>query len=98
MYLISKHKLKEKFKFLEGEAFASSQKTNSKHKILFHKGEACTSPLSTNLRRNSDFSGKVRHLCCPKRQIQNIEFCFIRMRHMPELERKKNDIIFYNQE
>ena len=77
-----KHNLKEKFRFLkEGEACASP----SKLRILFHKGEACASPLSTSLMRNSDFSRRVRHVSHKKKQIQNIEFCFIRVRHVPHL-------------
>ena len=78
MCLTFKHKLKEKFRFLkEGEACVSQKKTNLKHKILFHKGEACAYSLSTSLRRNSDLS--------------------MRVRHVPQFERKRSDIIFCNQ-
>ena len=64
MSLTSKHKCKEKLRFLkEDEACASL----SKLRILFHKGEACPSPLSTSLRRNSDFSRKVKNVSHPKK-------------------------------
>ena len=36
--------------------------------------------------------------CASPKKIQNIEFCFIRVRHVPQLERKRSDTIFYNQE
>ena len=86
MSLTSEQKLKEKFIFLkEGEAFTSSKKINSKNRILFHKGEACVLLLSTNLRRNSDFRRRMRHLPNPNKKIQNIEFCLIRVRHVPHL-------------
>ena len=82
MCLTSKHKLKEKFRFFkEGETFVLPKKTNSKHRILFHKGEACASLLSTNLRRNYDFSTRMRHVP----HFKNLEFCFIRVRHVPHL-------------
>ena len=85
MCLTSKHKLKEKLDFFKEVRHVSyPKKTNSKHRILFHKGEACASPLSTSLRRNLDFSRRVRHVS-HKKKIQNIEFCFIRVRHVPHL-------------
>ena len=84
MCLTSKYKLKEKFRFLkEGEACASPKKINSKHRILFHKGEACVSPLSTSLRRNSNFSRKVRHVSHKKKTNSKHRICFIRVRHVP---------------
>ena len=55
--------------------------TNSKHIILFHKGEACALPLSTSLRRNSDFSRRVRHVS-HKKKIKKHKICFIRVRHV----------------
>ena len=69
MCLTSKYKLKEKFRFLkEGEACALL----SKLRILFHKGEACASPLSTSLRRNSDFLRRVRQVSHPKKTYSKL--------------------------
>ena len=64
MCLTSKHKFKEKFRFFkEGEACASF----SKHRILFHKSEACASPLNISLRSNSEFLRKVKNVSHPKK-------------------------------
>ena len=35
--------------------------TNSKHRILFQKREACASPLSTSLEKTLDISSRIKH-------------------------------------
>ena len=44
------------------------KKQIQKIKNLFHEGEACASPLNTILRRNSDFSKRVKHVLHPKKK------------------------------
>ena len=75
MCLTSKYKFKEKFRFLkESEVCVPPKKTNSKHRILFHKGEACASPLNTSLRRNSYFSRKVRYVSHKNNKFKTYNF------------------------
>ena len=62
-----------------------SHKRKWKHRVLFHKNEACVSPLRTSISRYSDFSMRGRDMFKAKKQIQNIEFFFIRVRHVTHL-------------
>ena len=45
--------------------------TNLKHRILFNKGEAYASPLSTILRKTLDIFSKIKHVPHPKNTNSN---------------------------
>ena len=50
-----------------GEAHASPKNHKlKKHRILFHKGDACPSTPTASLKKNSDFSRRVRYVPHPK--------------------------------
>ena len=64
-----------------------------KEKFRFlKKGETCVSPPITSLRKNSDFSKRVRHAPHPK----NTKFCFIRVKHVPHPNHKLRKILNFS--